>query len=102
MDPSPIPRWDIHKLNGADCLFLFGAGREKRIYAIPPYTKVAPLEFEDYRFEVESFPGALCALCGASDTFLDEVVQPDGSRTYTSTDPAYCDERQAGRQSQRW
>jgi alpha-D-ribose 1-methylphosphonate 5-phosphate C-P lyase len=31
MDPSPIPRWDIPKLHMADTLYLFGAGREKRI-----------------------------------------------------------------------
>ncbi len=50
MDPSPIPRWDVPKLNEAETLFLFGAGREKRIYAIPPFTNVTPLQFEDYYF----------------------------------------------------
>ena len=29
MAPSPIPRWDIPKLDQAETLFLFGAGREK-------------------------------------------------------------------------
>ena len=33
-------------------LQLFGAGREKRIYAIPPYTEVKSLDFEDYPFEL--------------------------------------------------
>ena len=58
----------------ADALYLFGAGREKRLYAVPPYTRVVPLEFEDYRFEVESFAGKRCARCGATDTFMDETV----------------------------
>ena len=43
IDPSPIPRWDVPPLNMADTLYLFGAGREKRIYAIPPHTLVEPL-----------------------------------------------------------
>ena len=81
MAPTPIPRWDIPKLNMADALFLFGAGREKRLYAVPPYTTVVPLEFEDYRFEVESFEGKRCARCGATDTFLDETRAADGGAT---------------------
>jgi alpha-D-ribose 1-methylphosphonate 5-phosphate C-P lyase len=102
MAPSPIPRWDIPKLNMADALFLFGAGREKRLYAIPPYTKVAPLEFEDYRFEVEKFDGLACSRCSATDTFMDETVQADGTRRYTCSDTAYCDGVVAGRRTTRW
>ena len=44
MDPSPIPKYDIPRMNNSPALQLFGAGREKRIYAIPPYTKVSPLK----------------------------------------------------------
>jgi alpha-D-ribose 1-methylphosphonate 5-phosphate C-P lyase len=102
MAPSPIPRWDIPKLNQADALFLFGAGREKRLYAVPPYTKVVPLEFEDYRFEIETFGGVRCARCGAGDTFMDETVQADGSKLYTCSDTSYCDARQAGMEAPRW
>ncbi len=29
-------------------LMLFGAGREKRLYAVPPFTRVASLDFEDH------------------------------------------------------
>jgi alpha-D-ribose 1-methylphosphonate 5-phosphate C-P lyase len=102
MAPSPIPRWDIPKLNMADALFLFGAGREKRLYAVPPYTRVVPLEFEDYRFEVESFDGKACARCGATDAFLDEVVMADGSKLYSCSDTAYCETRVIGREVERW
>lgn len=95
MDPSPIPRWDVEALHMADTLFLFGAGREKRIYAVPPYTEVRPLEFEDYRFRKEVFPGLHCALCGANDTFLDENVQEGGGgRRHTCSDTALCQKRQ--------
>lgn len=89
--PSPIPRWDVPKLNNADCLFLFGAGREKRIYAIPPHTAVVPLEFEDYRFEVERFDDAACALCGSTTSFLDPTILPDGGRLWRCSDTAFCD-----------
>ncbi|MDY7083431.1 MAG: alpha-D-ribose 1-methylphosphonate 5-phosphate C-P-lyase PhnJ, partial [Halobacteria archaeon] len=43
MDPSPIPRWDVPKLDNARNLFIFAAGREARIYAVPPHTDVEPL-----------------------------------------------------------
>lgn len=102
MAPSPIPRWDIPKLNMAESLFLFGAGREKRLYAIPPYTKVAPLEFEDYRFEVERFEGWHCMRCGATDSFLDETVTVEGERLYTCSDTAYCSSVIEGREVPRW
>ncbi len=93
-DPSPIPRWDVPKLHMADTLFLFGAGREKRIYAIPPHTSVVPLEFEDHRFRTENFDGKRCARCGATDTFLDEVIDNiGGGRSYFCSDSGYCDKR---------
>lgn len=94
MDPSPIPRWDVPKLHMAETLFLFGAGREKRIYAIPPHTTVEPLEFEDYTFRVEDFSGKSCARCGATDTFLDEVIEnAGGERSHYCSDSGYCDKR---------
>ena len=49
-DPSPIPKFDNPKLDDCPALQLFGAGREKRIYAVPPYTKVKSLDFEDHPF----------------------------------------------------
>ncbi len=36
MDPSPTPKFDNPKMNDCAALQLFGAGREKRIYAVPP------------------------------------------------------------------
>jgi alpha-D-ribose 1-methylphosphonate 5-phosphate C-P lyase len=93
MDPSPIPRWDVPKLHMADTLFLFGAGRERRIYAVPPHTRVEPLEFEDHPFRVEDFGGAACGRCGATDTFLDEILQPDGTSQHFCSDTGHCDKR---------
>jgi alpha-D-ribose 1-methylphosphonate 5-phosphate C-P lyase len=98
MDPSPIPRWDVPRLHMAKVLHLFGAGREKRIYAIPPFTAVEPLEFEDYGFRVENFDGRCCSRCGARDTFLDEVPDDDtGGRVYMCSDTAHCEKRRTGK-----
>ena len=41
MDPSPTPKFDNPKMHRSPALQLFGAGREKRIYAVPPFTEAA-------------------------------------------------------------
>ena len=71
MSPTPIPRFDIPRLDNAPFLSLFGAGREATVYAVPPYTRVTPLAFADRPFEVEVFDGR-CALCGTDDAYLVE------------------------------
>lgn len=93
MTPTPIPRWDIAKLNGAEHLTLFGAGREKKIYAIPPHTKVEPLEFTDIPFEKEHFNGHTCAKCGSANSYLDEITDAFGVIKYQCSDTAYCSKR---------
>lgn len=93
MDPSPIPKYDTPKLNNSKALQLFGAGREKKIYAIPPYTKVEPLKFEDKEFKVEKFEGQVCKRCGSSNSFLDEVYDDNGEVNYYCNDTDYCDEQ---------
>jgi alpha-D-ribose 1-methylphosphonate 5-phosphate C-P lyase len=95
MDPSPIPKFDNPKLDDCPALQLFGAGREKRIYAIPPYTRVTSLDFEDYPFEPYRHD-AICALCGATDSYLDEVLTDDhGGRMFVCSDTDYCETRRA-------
>lgn len=64
--PSPIPKFDNPKLHMNPALQLFGAGRERRIYAIAPYTPVASLDFDDHPFEVQRWDAA-CALCGSRE-----------------------------------
>jgi alpha-D-ribose 1-methylphosphonate 5-phosphate C-P lyase len=91
--PSPIPKFDNPKMHMNPALQLFGAGREKRIYAIPPYTAVRSLDFEDHPFEVQRWDHA-CALCGAADSFLDEmIVDDEGSRLFVCSDSDFCSER---------
>ncbi|GAA3968183.1 alpha-D-ribose 1-methylphosphonate 5-phosphate C-P-lyase PhnJ [Allohahella marinimesophila] len=90
MDPSPIPKFDNPKLDNSPALQLFGAGREKRIYAVPPYTKVRSLDFEDHPFEVQTWTQH-CEFCGSGNTFLDEVVVDDeGKRIYVCSDTDFC------------
>jgi len=92
-DPSPTPKFDNPKMNNCPALQLFGAGREKRIYAIPPYTEVVSLDFEDHPFAIQQWDQD-CALCGAGDTFLDEIITDDrGGRMFVCSDSDYCRER---------
>lgn len=91
MAPSPIPRFDNAKMDHSKALILLGAGREKKIYAVPPYTKVTSLAFEDYAMEVESFEGKHCHLCHSTNVFLDELVNQETDETYYQcNDTSYC------------
>jgi len=95
MDPSPIPRFDNPKLANCPAIQLFGAGREQRIYALPPHTSVVSLDFEDHPFEASKAPHD-CDLCGASDSYLDEVITDDaGGRMFVCSDTDYCGSRRA-------
>jgi alpha-D-ribose 1-methylphosphonate 5-phosphate C-P lyase len=95
MAPSPIPKFDNPKMDDCPALQLFGAGREKRIYAVPPYTKVVSLDFEDHPFEPTKFDHP-CALCGSTASYLDEVVTDDkGGRMFVCSDTDYCEKRRA-------
>jgi alpha-D-ribose 1-methylphosphonate 5-phosphate C-P lyase len=96
MSPSPIPRWDVPNLSDARCLYLFGAGREKRIYAVPPHTTVEPLEFEDVRFRVEDWGGTTCAYSGADEAFLDEIYEEDSSKKFVVNDSNFLDKLREG------
>jgi len=93
MSPSPLPKFDNPKMDQCPALQLFGAGREKRIYAIPPYTTVKSLDFEDYPFAVQHWDKP-CAICGATDIYLDEIITDDaGTRMFVCSDTDYCGRR---------
>ena len=90
MDPSPIPKFDNPKLSDCPAIQLFSAGREQRIYAIPPYTTVVSLDFEDHPFEPSKADHA-CALCGDRASYLDEVITDDaGARMFVCSDTDHC------------
>jgi alpha-D-ribose 1-methylphosphonate 5-phosphate C-P lyase len=89
MDPSPIPKFDNPKLE-SEAIQLFGAGREQRIYALPPHCAVQSLDFEDHPFEASKADHP-CALCGATDSYLDEVITDDaGGRMFVCSDTDFC------------
>lgn len=91
MAPSPIPRFDNPKMHECEALILLGAGREKKVYAVPPYTKVVSLDFEDYPFEPESFLDKHCRLCGSTGVFLDELIDEATNETfYQCNDTSIC------------
>ncbi len=99
IDPSPIPRWDVPRLHQSPALVLLGAGREKKIYAVPPYTLAEPLVFDDIAFRVEDFSDANgqrigCRCCGSTVSFLDELIDDAGNITHQCSDSAYCEEEQ--------
>ena len=96
MDPSPTPKFDNPKMHMSEALQLFGAGREKRIYAVPPWTSVKSLDFDDHPFEVEHWDRP-CALCGARGVFLDELIVDDkGGRLFICSDTDFCSRRRSG------
>jgi alpha-D-ribose 1-methylphosphonate 5-phosphate C-P lyase len=93
MRPSPIPKFDNPKLDRNPALMLFGAGREKRIYAVPSWTRVKSLDFEDHPFTIEKWEQS-CTLCSSTESFLDEVIVDDkGGRMFVCSDTDYCERR---------
>ncbi len=91
MDPSPTPKFDNPKVNMCPALQLYGAGREKRIYAVPPFTPVVSLDFDDHPFDVGA-PVRPCELCGSRGVYLDEVITDDaGSRMFVCSDTDWCE-----------
>jgi len=97
MSPSPIPAFDNPKMHRMPALQLFGAGREKRIYAVPPWTEVRSLDFDDHPFRQIRAPHR-CALCNSGESYLDEVLTDDrGGRVFVCSDTDWCAERQASK-----
>jgi alpha-D-ribose 1-methylphosphonate 5-phosphate C-P lyase len=91
MNPSPIPRWDTPKLHQAAHLTLLSAGREKRMYAVPPYTNVQPLEFDDVPFQIEDQSGRTCKTTGAQNKFMNELPQDSGGAVFELSDSGYAE-----------
>src|SRR3546814_15145788 len=98
MSPTPNREFDNPKMDGLPALQLFGAGREKRIYAVPPYTTVKSLDFDDHPFAVPGWEED-CALCGAEDSFLAEVILDDkGGKMYVCSDSHRSEARRLGKE----
>lgn len=86
MTPSPIPRWDVPKLNMAKHLTFLSAGREKRLHAVPPYTRVEPLVFSDRPYRVEDHAELVCRRSGIAGYFMNEIPQHQGGSVFEVSD----------------
>lgn len=86
MTPSPIPRWDVPKLNMARHLTLLSAGREKRLFAVPPFTRVEPLVFSDRPYRVEEHGHLECRRSGVAGYFMNELPIDGGGSAFEVSD----------------
>jgi len=86
MTPSPIPRWDVPKLNMAKHLTFLSAGREKRLHAVPPHTRVEPLVFSDRPYRVEDHAELVCRRSGIAGYFMNEIPQDQGGSVFEVSD----------------
>jgi len=84
--PSPIPRWDVPKLNMARHLTILSAGRERRLYAVPPHTRVEPLAFDGVPCRVEDHAGLTCARSGLRGFYMNEIPQADDGVAHEVSD----------------
>lgn len=86
MTPSPIPRWDVPKLHMARHLTILSAGREKRIHAVPPFTRVEPLAFSDVPYAVEDHARLTCRRSGLRGFYMNEIPQAGGGSVHEVSD----------------
>ena len=71
-------------------LQLSGAGGEKRIDAVPPFTRVGSRDLDDHPCTIQSWDEP-CAICGWQHSYLDEVVLDDsGKRMFVCSDTDFC------------
>ena len=104
MSPSPIPAFDNPKIDTAwRRLQLFGAGREKRIYAIPPWTSGGAAWISR---TIRSAPPARrmpCDLCGSDDSATWTRSSPTiaAAGIFVCSDTDHCEIRRSTRRSAR-
>ncbi|MDL2402082.1 alpha-D-ribose 1-methylphosphonate 5-phosphate C-P-lyase PhnJ [Rhizobium mayense] len=86
ISPSPIPRWDVKKLHQSAHLTILSAGREKRLYVVPPFTDVEPLVFDDVPYRIEDHADKTCYRTQVTGFFVNELPQDDGSARFELSD----------------
>ena len=90
MAPSPIPRFDNMKLHQADHLTLLGAGREKKIYAVPP-TRTSLLGFRGLSLRGGALRRQAVPPVRARNVYLDELVDEEtGAVFYQCNDTCFA------------
>lgn len=92
MSPSPVPAQDNARISHSPAIQIFGAARERRLYALPAYTRADSIGFADLDFLPQS-QNAACAICGARDSYLDNLGVPDAPQ-WVCSDSECCKARQ--------
>lgn len=91
MSPSPVPRYDVLRLDDLPHAVLLGAGRRSRVMAVPPHTSVRPLAF-DHRPLAAERADEPCSRCAAVDSYR-VLVPSDLGQHWSCTDTDACRER---------
>ncbi len=92
MSPSPVPAQDNARISGNPAIQIFGAARERRIYALPAYTSAQSLCFDDLGFSATAPQGA-CEICGSTTAYLDNLGSLSQPR-WICSDSECCKQRQ--------
>lgn len=92
MSPSPIPRHDVLRLDRRPHPVLLGAGRRARLTALPPYTSVLPLAFDDIELEPER-AGGPCWRCGSTTSYRVPTDGPAATLVWCCSDADACHSR---------
>ncbi len=96
MDPSPIPKFDNPKLTDNPAIQLVRRGaRTAHLRPAALYARLSALISMTTRFEATKAAHD-CDLCGAEDSYLDEVITDDqGGRMFVCSDTDFCAGRRA-------
>jgi alpha-D-ribose 1-methylphosphonate 5-phosphate C-P lyase len=89
MSPSPIPRYDVVRLDRRRHPILLGAGRLARVTALPPHTDVVPLAFDDRPLQTE-VGGGPCARCGSERSYRVPGTSRYELRPATGREMVWC------------
>lgn len=92
MSPSPIPRYDVLRLDRRPHPILLGAGRRARLTALPPYTTVQPLAFDDIALDPEDAE-APCRLCGSTTSYRVPTDGSSATQVWCCSDADACHSR---------
>lgn len=95
MSPSPIPRHDVLRLNQRPHPILLGAGRRARLTALPPYTSVRALAFDDCPLEPEHADGP-CRRCADTSSYRVRTEGPGATLVWQCSDVDACRVRAKG------
>ncbi|HYZ68754.1 MAG TPA: alpha-D-ribose 1-methylphosphonate 5-phosphate C-P-lyase PhnJ, partial [Mycobacterium sp.] len=81
--------YDVLRLNQRTHPILLGAGRRARLTALPPYTSVQPLAFDDSPLEPER-AGGPCCRCASTTSYRVPTEGAASSLVWCCSDVDAC------------